>query len=117
MMKTTFHAASAAILAFAAVALSSATARADEELVKIKPDDEIGIPKSLNAKVGGEGGIPCIAIQVPLMSGGYLSVSSGKSTKVVNEDAITVLQESFAKLGDKLARFRVTTGARRLDSN
>lgn len=107
MMKTTFHAASAAILAFAAVALSSATARADEELVKIKPDDEIGIPKSLNAKVGGEGGIPCIAIQVPLKGGGYLSVSSGKSTKVVNEDAITVLQESFAKLGDKLARFRV----------
>lgn len=107
MMKTTFHAASAVILAFAAVALSSATARADEELVKIKPDDEIGIPKSLNAKVGGEGGIPCIAIQVPLRSGGYLSVSSGKSTKVVNEDAITVLQESFAKLGDKLARFRV----------
>ncbi len=107
MMKTTFHAASAAILAFVAVALSSATARADEELVKIKPDDEIGIPKSLNAKVGGEGGIPCIAIQVPLKGGGYLSVSSGKSTKVVNEDAITVLQESFAKLGDKLARFRV----------
>lgn len=107
MMKTTFHAASAAILAFAAVALSSATARADEELVRIKPDDEIGIPKSLNAKVGGEGGIPCIAIQVPLKGGGYLSVSSGKSTKVVNEDAITVLQESFAKLGDKLARFRV----------
>ena len=89
-----------------AVALSLG-AFADEELVQIRPGDEIGLPKSLNAKVGGEGGIPCIAIQVPHSSGGYLSVSHGKSKKVANEDAITTLQESSAKLGDKLARFRV----------
>ena len=94
------------LVAVAAAALSLG-ALADEELVQIRPGDEIGLPKSLNAKVGGEGGIPCIAIQVPHSSGGYLSVSHGKSKKVANEDAITTLQESSAKLGDKLARFRV----------
>ena len=107
MMKTTFHAASAAILAFAAVALASATARAGEELVQIRPGDEIGLPKSLNARVGGEGGLPCVAIQVPHSGGGYVSVSCGASHKVANEDAITTLQESSAKLGDMLVRFRV----------
>ena len=94
------------LVAVVAAALSLG-ALADEELVQIRPGDEIGLPKSLNAKVGGEGGIPCIAIQVPHSSGGYLSVSHGKSKKVANEDAITTLQESSAKLGDKLARFRV----------
>ena len=107
MMKTTLHAVSAAILAFAAVALASATARAGEELVQIRPGDEIGLPKSLNARVGGEGGLPCVAIQVPHSGGGYVSVSCGASHKVANEDAITKLQEASARLGDKLARFRV----------
>ena len=107
MMKTTLHAISAAILAFAAVALASATARAGEELVQIRPGDEIGLPKSLNARVGGEGGLPCVAIQVPHSGGGYVSVSCGASHKVANEDAITKLQEASARLGDKLARFRV----------
>ena len=36
-----------------------------------------------------------------------MSVSCGASHKVANEDAITKLQEASARLGDKLARFRV----------
>ncbi len=82
-----------------------AGAYADEELVRLGED--IAMPKSTNAKIGGEGGIPCIAIQVPHSGGGYVSVSCGASHKVANEDAITKLQESSAGLGDKLARFRV----------
>ena len=104
MMKTTLHAASAAILAFAVVALASATVRADEELVKL--DEDLGVPKSLNAKVSLDG-LPCIAIQVPLSKGGYLSISSGRSQKVTNEDAITKMQAVAKGLGDKLVRFRV----------
>ena len=71
-----------------------------EELVMIRPDDEIGIPKAMNAKVGSEGGIPCIALQVPHSGGGYVSVSCGKSIKVSDKDAITKMQAEAKKLGD-----------------
>ena len=89
-----------------AVALAAIVpVHADEELVRLGED--IAMPKSMNAKVGGEGGIPCIALQVPHSKGGYVSVSCGKSHKVADEDAVTKLQESAGRLGDKLVRFRV----------
>lgn len=86
------------------VAALSLGAAADEDLVRLGED--IAMPKSTNAKVGLEG-LPCVAIQVPHSGGGYVSVSCGASHKVANEDAITKLQEASARLGDKLARFRV----------
>lgn len=88
----------------ALAAALSLGAAADEELVRLGED--IAMPKSTHAKVGLEG-LPCVAIQVPHSGGGYLSVSCGASHKVANEDAITKLQEASARLGDKLARFRV----------